>query len=202
VLCCFNSTWKLNPEVFDAWARILRARPDTALWLLARHGDDPAEGNLRREMSARGVDPDRLVFAAHRAREDYLGLYAHADLFLDSWPYNAHTTASDALWMGCPVVTWCGETFPARVGASLLTAVGLPGLIASGVDAYVELATGLAGDAAARARHREHLLGPGRASPLFDVAGTAEALELLYEHMGRNYREGVRAPLRIAPLEG
>ena len=197
VLCCFNNTWKLNAEVFDAWARILLARPAALLWLLARSDSDPAIDHLRREMAARRVDPARLVFATHRPRADYLALYEHADLFLDTWPYNAHTTASDALWMGCPVVTWCGETFAGRVGASLLTAVGLPELIAAGVDGYVDLAVELAGDAAARSGYREHLAGPGRASPLFDVARTTKALEVAYARMAMDYRHGVRRPIRV-----
>jgi len=201
VLCCFNSTWKLNPEVFDAWARILLARPAALLWLLARGDNDAATGNLRREMAARGVDPARLVFATHRPRADYLALYEHADLFLDTWPYNAHTTASDALWMGCPVVTWCGETFAGRVGASLLTAVGLPELVTSGVDAYVDLAVDLAGNVAARAKYRERLIGPGRASPLFDVVRATKALEVAYARMALDYRNRVRAPIRIEPAD-
>jgi hypothetical protein len=141
----------LNPAVLDAWSRILSARNDAVLWLLAKSATDPAIDNLRREIADRGVDSSRLVFAAHRPRADYLALYTHADLFVDTWPYNAHTTASDALWMGCPVVTWLGETFAGRVGASLLTAVGLPELVASDVDRYVESVLALAGDATKRA---------------------------------------------------
>jgi predicted O-linked N-acetylglucosamine transferase (SPINDLY family) len=200
VLCCFNSTYKLNPEVLDAWARILAARADTVLWLLARSDGDPATDNLRREIASRGIDPARLVFAAHRPRAEYLALYRHADLFLDTWPYNAHTTASDALWMGCPVVTWLGPTFAGRVGASLLRAVGLPELVADDVDAYVEKAVALAGDAAERARLRAHLEGPGRASPLFDAAETAQALEAAYLRMADDYRRGVKVAFRVEPV--
>ncbi len=130
VLCNFNATWKLRPEVLDAWATILRRVPDAVLWLLARRDGDPAIANLRRELEASGVDPARLVFATARPNAEYLGLYARADLFLDSWPYNAHTTGSDALWAGCPVLTLAGETFASRVGASLSLAVGLPELVA------------------------------------------------------------------------
>ena len=131
MLCCFNRGYKLNPEVFDAWMRILAEVPDAVLWLLARPGEEMLERNLRREMVRRGLDARRLQFTRARANPDYLALYRVADLFLDTWPYNAHTTASDALWAGCPVVTLRGETFAARVAASLLTAVGLPELIAT-----------------------------------------------------------------------
>jgi len=197
VLCCFNNTYKLNPAVLDAWSRILTARSDAVLWLLAKSATDPAIDNLRREIADRGVDASRLVFAAHRPRADYLALYTHADLFVDTWPYNAHTTASDALWMGCPVVTWLGETFAGRVGASLLTAVGLPELVASDVDRYVESVLALAGDATKRAALRDYLLGPGRSSPLFDAARTARALESAYGSMAADFRQGVRRAIVV-----
>src|SRR5438477_7127571 len=130
VFCCFNGSYKMNPEVFDVWALILTTVPDSVLWLLARHENDPVIANLRRQIESRGIDPARVVFAWSRPNAEYLGLYRHADLFLDTWPYNAHTTASDALWAGYPSLTLRGETFAGRVAASLLTAIGLPELIA------------------------------------------------------------------------
>ena len=199
VLCCFNSTYKIGPEVFDAWARILAAVPAAILWLLVRDAAHPAVGNLRREAVRRGVDARRLVFATTRPNPEYLALYRHADLFLDTWPYNAHTTASDALWAGCPVVTWRGETFAGRVAASLLHAVGLPELVADDVEGYVRTATALAQDAAERKRLRAWLEGPGRASALFDTAATTRALETAYQAMAEQYRRRTRAPIRIAP---
>jgi predicted O-linked N-acetylglucosamine transferase (SPINDLY family) len=199
VLCCFINLYKRNPQVFDAWARILDAVPAAVLWLLVRDAAHPAIGHLRREAVRRGIDARRLVFATARPNPEYLGLYRHADLFLDTWPYNAHTTASDALWAGCPVLTCQGETFAGRVASSLLHAVGLPGLVAVSVDDYVARAIALAGDAAELARLRAWLEGPGRASPLFDTAATARALESAYETMAAQYREGVRAPIAIAP---
>jgi predicted O-linked N-acetylglucosamine transferase (SPINDLY family) len=202
VLCNFNATWKLRPETMDAWATILKRLPGAVLWLLKRREDDPNVANLRREAHARGIDPARVVFAAARANPDYLGLYARADLFLDSWPYNAHTTGSDALWAGCPVVTLLGETFQGRVGASLSHAVGLPELVAGDVAGYVELALALAGDAGRRARLREHLAGPGRTSPLFDTLRTTRALEAAYLEMADQYRHGVRAPIDFEPASG
>ena len=197
VLCCFNSGYKFNPEVFDAWTQVLAEVPDAVLWLLARRGDERWTSNLRREMVRRGIDARRLVFAPSRPNAEYLALYRAADIFVDTWPYNAHTTASDALWAGCPLVTLRGETFASRVAASLLTAVGLPELICDDAKAYVARIVALARDAEARRRLREHLEGPARASALFDTTRTARALEAAYLAMADQYRRGVRAPIRI-----
>lgn len=198
VLCCFNNTYKLNSDVLDAWAKVLAAVPPAVLWLLARGDDDPAIGNLRREAAARGIAPERLVFAMRAPQPAYLGLYQHADLFLDTWPYNAHTTASDALWEGCPVLTWPGPTFAGRVAASVLRAVGLPELVAADRDAYIRAAIALADDAPRRARLRVHLEGAGRASPLFDAAGFTRALESAFDAMAAQYRAGRKGPVRIS----
>lgn len=197
VLCNFNATWKLRPEVFDAWTTILRRVPQAVLWLLARRDGDPALANLRREIDLRGVDPARLVFAAARPNAEYLGLYAHADLFLDTWPYNAHTTGSDALWAGCPVLTLRGETFASRVGESLSLAVGLPELVARTVDDYIASGVSLALDPDRRNHLRAHLAGPGRASALFDTERTTRALEAAYRAMAEQYRVGVRASIDL-----
>lgn len=200
VFCSFNQAYKLNPEVFDAWARILIDVPKSVLWLLGAGANSTAlsiEENIRREAGVRGIDPARVVFAARRPFSEYLGLYRHADLFLDTWPYNAHTTASDALWVGCPVLTWLGETFAGRVAASLLTAVGLPELIAADVESYVDRAKTLASNGGELARYRLHLSTQGRASALFDTAATTHALELAYETMAEQSRSGVREALRI-----
>ncbi|MCC6868185.1 MAG: tetratricopeptide repeat protein [Burkholderiales bacterium] len=198
VFACFNQTYKINPEVFDAWARILGNVEGSVLWLLVRRGDDPAIGNLRREAHARGVDPGRLVFAAQRPNAEYLALYRHADLFLDTWPYNAHTTASDALWAGCPVLTILGDTFASRVAASLVTAVGLPELVTASIDAYVERARALAHDPAERVRLRAYLSGPGRAAGLFDTTATTRALEAAYLLMIEQRRRGAREAFTVA----
>jgi protein O-GlcNAc transferase len=202
VFCSFNQTYKNNPQVFDAWMAILQAVPDAVLWLLVRAEGDPAIANLRRETQARGVAPERLIFARHRPNPDYLALYRHADLFLDTWPYNAHTTASDALWAGCPVLTVLGTTFAGRVGASLLTAVGLPELVTTDVNAYVAAAIRLARDPEEVRRLKQHLAGPGQASALFDTAATTRALEAAYEGMAAQYRQGVRRSFRVAPVAG
>jgi predicted O-linked N-acetylglucosamine transferase (SPINDLY family) len=197
VFCSFNAAWKVNAAVLDAWARILAAVPGSVLWMLARGSSDPFIGNLRAQAQARGIDPARLVFAPFRPNPDYLALYRHADLFLDTWPYNAHTTASDALWCGCPVLTWRGETFAGRVAASLLAAVGLPQLVEADVEGYVARAIALAGDPATLAGHRAFLEGPGRASPLFDTAATARALDSAYETMAAQLRSGQRSAFRV-----
>jgi len=199
VFCCFNNTYKLNPEVFDAWSEILAATPGSVLWLLAPAGQLPIVANLRAEIARRGVDAQRIVFASARPNADYLGLYRHADLFLDTWPYNAHTTASDALWAGCPVLTWRGETFAGRVAASLLQAVGLPDLVTATRDGYVRNAVELARDRTALGRLRTHLEGPGRASALFDTAATTTAIEAAYLMMADQYRRRIRAPFRVVP---
>jgi predicted O-linked N-acetylglucosamine transferase (SPINDLY family) len=197
VFCSFNQTYKINPAVFDAWMAILGAVPNSVLWLLARTDDDPAIGNLRREAQARGVDAGRLVFARHRPNAEYLSLYRHADLFLDTWPYNAHTTASDALWAGCPVLTILGTTFAGRVAASLLHAVGLPDLVTPSTDDYVARATVLAADRAELARLKDYLSGPGQASPLFDTERTTRALEAAYLAMADHHRMGMPKSFRV-----
>jgi predicted O-linked N-acetylglucosamine transferase (SPINDLY family) len=199
IFCNFNQIFKINPQVFDAWAKILKGVPGSVLWLLVRTDNDPAIPNLRREAQARGIDPDRLVFARYRPNAEYLGLYRRADLFLDTWPYNAHTTASDALWAGCPLLTILGTTFAGRVAASLLAAVGLPGLAMPSVDHYVAWAIKLAGDPTELARIRSHLDGPGHSSLLFDTEQTTRALEAAYLAMADQYRKGVRKPFLVQP---
>jgi len=200
VLCCFNSGYKFNPEVFDAWMQILADVPDAVLWLLTRRGDERWTSNLRREMVRRGLDARRLIFTPARPNPEYLALYRAADLFIDTFPYNAHTTGSDALWAGCPLVTVRGETFASRVGASLLTAVGLPELVCNDVKGYVARVVALARDPQERRRLRDHLEGPGRASALFDTWSTTRALEAAYAAMADQYRRGVRAPIRIGAM--
>jgi predicted O-linked N-acetylglucosamine transferase (SPINDLY family) len=205
VFCAFSQAYKLNPETFDAWAQILAAVPRSVLWLLGSGAPEVSsvvEANLRREAVARGVDAARLVFASRRPHAQYVGLYQRADLFLDTWPYNAHTTASDALWAGCPVLTWLGDTFAGRVGASLLTAVGLPELIAPDVRGYVARAIELANEPAALARCRQYLADAGRESALFDTVATTRALEDAYTRMAEQTRSGARAAFRVDALKG
>ena len=197
VLASFNAAWKLNPPVFDAWARILASTPRSVLWLMARNDADPGIANARREMATRGITDERIVFVTRRAQPGYLALYLHADLFLDTWPYNAHTTASDALWMGCPVVTWLGDTFAGRVGASLVSAAGLGELATDSVAAYVELAIALASDADRRASLRARLAEARTQSPLFDADAMARHVERAYAKMVEQHRNGVVASFEV-----
>lgn len=180
VFCCFNQAYKISPDVFDIWCRLLSCVPDSVLWLL----DDPmAAGNLRAEAIRRGIDPRRLVFGPQLGQEDHLGRLQLADLVLDTAPYNAHTTASDALWAGVPVVTCPGGTFPSRVAGSILTAIGLADLIAPSAEAYFDLAWTLATDPERLAAFKTRLAANRLTSPLFDVAAYTVDLEAVYRVM-------------------
>src|SRR5262249_34973748 len=140
--CCFNNNYKITPDVFDCWMRILKRVDGSVMWLL--EDNTKATSNLRKEAEIRGVNSNRLVFAKRTSLPDHLARHRLADLFLDTLPYNAHTTASDALWAGLPVLTRIGQTFAGRVAASLLNAIGLPELITSTPQAYQALAIELA----------------------------------------------------------
>ncbi|PWC67229.1 hypothetical protein TSH58_18860 [Azospirillum sp. TSH58] len=185
VFCCFNSPYKLTPAVFDVWARLLRAVPGSVLWLYA--GNPLVAGNLRREAAARGVAPERLVFAPPRPLAEHLARHRLADLFLDTLPYNAHTTASDALWAGLPVLTCRGATFAGRVAASLLDTVGLPELVTDTLAAYEALALDLARDPRRLAGLKARLAAARTASPLFDGDRFARDLEAAYRAIRQRF---------------
>lgn len=174
VFCCFNQNYKITPALFGVWMRILGAVPGSVLWLWAEA--PTARDNLRQAAAAHGIDPDRLVFAALVPRDRHLARLAHADLFLDTRPYGAHTSGSDALRAGVPLLTCPGRSFASRVGASLLHAAGLPDLICADLEEYAARAIALAGTpgdlAAVRAR-----LANRAASPLFDPARFTRHLE-------------------------
>ena len=197
VFCCFNSTYKITPDTFDGWMRILSRVPAAVLLLLG--GNETLERNLRLRAQERGIAGGRIVFGARLPAPEYLARYRTADLFLDTLPYNAGTTASDALWAGLPVLTCMGEAFAGRVGASLLTAVGLPELIAATAAQYEELAVALAGDPQRLAGIRTRLAESLRTAPLFDTAASARHLEAAYAMMYERYHLGA-APdhIRIA----
>jgi predicted O-linked N-acetylglucosamine transferase (SPINDLY family) len=196
VFCCFNNNYKILPETFDSWMRILTAVPGSVLWLFA--DENPvAMANLRAHAEARGVEGARLVFAGHADHDQHLARHRLADLFLDTWPYNAHTTASDALWAGLPVLTLSGRSFASRVGASLLEAVGLLELITRSQDEYERLAIALAKEPERLARLAKILADNRGTSPLFDGKQTAQHLESAYEIMVERYRAGL-APDHIA----
>lgn len=189
VFCCFNATHKITPGVFDVWMRILATCPGSVLWLL--EDDAAAAENLRTEAEARGIDPHRLVFARRMDPAEHLARHRCADLFLDTLPYNAHTTASDALWAGLPVLTCRGDTFASRVAASLLAAVGLPELITATLDDYQALAIALARDTARLARLKQALADNRTTAPLFDTARFTRNIEAAYTAMLARHRAGL-----------
>lgn len=191
VFCCFNNTYKITPQAFDVWCRLLQRVPYSVLWLL--QANPQAMANLGREAAARGVDPARLVFAPPLPLDAHLGRLRLADLVLDTWPYNAHTTGSDALWAGVPLLTWPGPTFASRVGASLLHAAGLPELVASSPEEYEALALRLAQQPETLAELRGRLRAQRQVCALFDSERYARNLEALYERMFERWRSGLPA---------
>lgn len=189
VFCCFNMSHKILPATFAGWTRILHGVPGSVLWLIGANA--AAVANLRREAAARGIDPQRLVFADRLAPDEHLARHACADLFLDTLPYNAHTTATDALWSGLPVLTLAGTTFPGRVGASLLGAVGLGELVTATPEAYERRAIELAHDPSELARLRRRLDANRLTAPLFDTARYTQHLEAAYRAMVERHRAGL-----------
>jgi predicted O-linked N-acetylglucosamine transferase (SPINDLY family) len=184
VFCCFNHDYKIAPEVFALWLRLLRTLPGSVLWLMSRN--ERSQANLRAAAAAEGIDPARLVFATRVPHvEDHLARYRVADLFLDTFPYNAHTTAADALMAGLPVLTRRGRSFPSRVAAGLVTVAGVPELATESPQAYERLALELARDPQRLAALRERLRTARTASPLFDTAGFTRDLEAAYVAMWR-----------------
>lgn len=178
VFCCFNNNFKITPETFDRWMSILRAVPDSVLWLL--QASELTATHLRREAQERGVHPDRLTFAPKVPTDQYLARQRCADLFLDSVPYSAHTTASDALWVGLPVLTCMGQAFASRVSASLLRAVELPELITEDEKSFEARAIELATHPALLKSLRERLKKNRLLAPLFDSQRFARAIEDAY----------------------
>lgn len=199
VFCGFNQIQKLEPVMFKVWMRILARTPGSVLWLYTN--DEEARERLRATATAHGISSERLIFANYLPKNQHLERLRLADLFLDTRLYNAHTTASDALWAGLPVLTCIGKTFPARVAASLLHAVGMPELITHSLEEYEELAVRLATQPANLAALREKLAYNRLRTPLFDTERFARHLEQAYEMMWERYAQGLSpAPLRVAPL--
>jgi protein O-GlcNAc transferase len=184
VFCCFNNSYKILPAVFAVWMRLLAQVPGSVLWLSPAAAT--ARANLHREAAARGVDPQRLVFAPRLGLPEHLARHVHADLFLDTTPYNAGTTANDALFMGVPVLTCAGETMASRVAGSQLSALGLPELITTGLPDYAALALELA-TAPERLTSLRHRLAANRHTyPLFDMARFTRALDDLLHSAWEN----------------
>ena len=199
VFCCFNNNYKISPAVFDIWMRLLRQVPGSVLWLLE---DNPAAArNLRQQAEARGVDAPRLVFAPRLPLPEHLARHRVADLFLDTLRYNAHTTASDALWAGLPVLTCAGNTFAARVAASLLHAAGLPELVTHSPAAYEALALQLAREPAQLAALRARLAQQRDTCALFDTARFTRHMESAYTTMVQRQRAGLPPASFDVPCE-
>lgn len=198
VFCCFNAGYKITPALFAAWMRILQAVPGSVLMLYA--DSDWVAGNLRAQARGQGVDEARLVFGARLPYEEYLARYRVADLFLDTCPYNAGATASDALWAGLPVLTLAGRSMASRMGASLLNALGLPELVTDSIDGYVERAVALAQAPHELSALRQRLGRRRTDSALFDPAARARALEEGLQRMVARRRAGL--PLEDVEVAG
>ena len=190
VFCCFNDSYKLTPAFFDIWMRLMHAVSGSVLWLLG--ANEWVRANLAREAAARGIAPARLVFAPWLPLPEHLARYRLADLFLDTLPCNAHTTASDALWVGLPVVTCAGNTFSGRVGGSLLRALGLGDLVTASLAEYEALALRLARDGETLSRLRASLVEHRRTFPLFDTERSTRNLEAAYWRMAEIRSAGRR----------
>jgi protein O-GlcNAc transferase len=196
VFCSFNNLYKLTPLVFELWLRLLRQVPGSVLWLL--EGSPAARDNLIRTAATSGVDPQRIIFAPHVPLAQHLARYRHADLFLDTTPCNAHTTASDALWMGVPVVTMTGRTFAGRVATSLLHAAGLSHLCTSNSADYEAKALQLATNPASLAAVKASLECGRSTCSLFDTQAYCRHLEAAYEHIWLRHSRGCDpAPLDL-----
>jgi len=189
VMCSFNQAYKITPDVFDVWCTLLRDIPGSVLWLMPNSAQ--ATRNLTREAEARGVEAGRLLFAPPLPLEQHLARLQAADVFVDTTPCSAHTTASDALWAGLPLVTVCGDTFASRVAASLLAVQGVPELVAHDLGRYAEIVRALAAEPARRTQLRQRLAGVRREGPLFDGARFARDLEALYLRMAERARAGL-----------
>lgn len=200
VFCCFNNQYKIQPPLFEIWMRLLRSIDGSVLWLAKR--SDTVTDNLCREALLRGVRPERLVFAPRMPTlGDHLARYGLADLFLDTLPFNAHTTASDALWAGLPVLTCRGNSFAGRVAASLLTTIGLPELITANLQEYEARALALARSPAELAQLRSRLAVNRTAGALFDTRRLCRHLETAYALMWERWLRG-EAPegFDVAPI--
>jgi protein O-GlcNAc transferase len=191
VFCAFSNSYKITPQIFDVWMRLLRAVDGSFLWVLG--GSAAVEANLRREADARGVAPARLIFAPRLGYSEYLRRYQFADLFLDTAPFNAGATASDALWAGLPLITCAGEAFAGRMAASLLHAVGLPQLVASSLEEYERIALALARDRAAIDALKGTLAQNRATCALFDTSRFRRHLEAAYHKMWEQHQAGAPA---------
>jgi predicted O-linked N-acetylglucosamine transferase (SPINDLY family) len=186
VFCCFNNNFKILPATFDGWMRILKIVEGSALWLL--EDNEWSRENLKKEAEKQGIKADRLVFAERFPLPEHLARHRQADLFLDTFPYNAHTTTSDALWAGLPVLTLMGQSFASRVAASLLKAIGLPELITSTQEEYEVLAIELAMNPIKLEDIKLKLANNRLTTPLFDTPLFTKNIEAAYIKMMERYQ--------------
>jgi predicted O-linked N-acetylglucosamine transferase (SPINDLY family) len=186
VFCCFNNAYKILPEVFAIWMRLLGQVPGSVLWLLEANAE--AKANLSREAAAAGVDPQRLIFAPRVAVGAHVARNAAADLFLDTYPYGAHTTGNDALLAGLPLLSCAGETLVSRIAGSQLHAIGLPELVTTGLADYERLALALATQPALLAGYRQRLAANRFRLPLFDMARYARDFEAAMHGLWAEHR--------------
>lgn len=194
IFCCFNHSYKITPEVFSSWCNILQRAEESVLWLY-----DSNEGiakNLREEAKIRGVEPERLIFSGTLPGPEYLARYRLADLFLDTFPYNAGTTASDALMVGLPVLTRSGKSFPSRMAGSILKAIEVPELVTHTISEYEDLAVELANNSSKLGAIRKKIMTNRISAPLFDAPKTTKNIERGYQEMYRRHLEG-KAPENI-----
>jgi predicted O-linked N-acetylglucosamine transferase (SPINDLY family) len=189
IFCCFNNNYKILPATFDGWMRILKAVEGSVLWLF--QGNATAASNLRKEAEARGVAGSRLVFAKIMKLDEHLARHRLADLFIDTFPYNAHTTTSDALWAGLPVLTCMGQSFASRVAGSLLTAIDLPELITRSQEEYEARAIELATNPTQLQELKAKLERNRLTTPLFDGKLFAKHIEAAYEAMYARSQAGL-----------
>jgi len=188
VFCCFNQNYKITPNIFDIWMKLLKNKKKSVLWLIK----DSEKGalNLKKEAKKRGISPDRIIFANRMSVSDHLARHKLADLFLDTFPYSAHTTCSDALWSGLPIVTLMGNSFASRVGGSLLKAIGLKDLITKNITTYENLILKLANDPKKLKNIRKKLNQNRFKMPLFDTKTYTKKLESSYTKIYKRYHEG------------
>jgi protein O-GlcNAc transferase len=198
VLACFNAIYKIGPAMFDVWMRVLAQAPHAVLWLVAEHPQ--ARRRMRDEAARHGVDPARLVLAPRAPYAEYLARLRLADLFVDTLPFNAGTTASDALWMGVPLLTCAGEAFAARMAGSLLHACGLGELVTHDLATYEARAVALARDGATLRDLRARVARVRADAPLFDTDRVGRSIEDAYLQMALRARRGEGpAPIHVGP---
>ena len=189
VFCCFNHSFKITPKEFDIWMRLLSKIDGSVLWLLK--ANKSSEDNLKTEAKKRGIEPNRLIFADKIAVDEHLARQRLADLFLDTFNFNAHTTASDALWSGLPVLTKIGKGFAARVAGSLLTSLEVPELITTSEKEYEALALNLATNPEKLATIKKKLADKRTTAPLFDTKTYTKNLEKAYTQAFERYTNGL-----------